>query len=351
MAKKCNKMKILYILPSLRNKGPVVVAHDLVSEFIAHGHECSVVYFDGGEELTFPCETRCVSMKGKCDFKKYDVVHAHGFRPQLYVTIHKPLFCKTKFVTTLHNFVFNDFRYGYGQVKGVVFSFLHLATCLRFDTIVTLSQNAKHYYRRFFPLKNIQVAYNTTCRDANVGLSPEEITKIQAFKGDDFLLGTCCVLIPRKRVEVVIKALPKLPTVKFLVVGDGKEKVNLEDLATKLGVSDRVLFVGKKPMGYRYMKLFDAFTLTSTSEGFPLSLLEAASYGTPAITSNLPVYHELFSNREIEILPSIQEDDVAASVYYVMQHRFELSAAIRNKFISTYSPEKFYTRYLKIYKE
>ena len=344
-------MKILYILPSLKNKGPIVVAHDLVSVFTNHDHKCKVVYFDEGEELEFPCPTQRISLKKKLDFDAFDVVHAHGFRPQLYVTLHKPLMGKTKFITTQHNYVFNDFRYDYGKVKGILYSWFHLTTCLRFDTIVTLSQNARRYYRRFFPLKHFEVAYNTTCRDAHCDLTDAEKLQVKSFKGNSFLLGTCCVLIPLKRVDVIIKALPKLPTVKFLIVGDGKEREDLENLAAKIGVSDRVLFVGNKPNGYRYMKYMDAFTLTSTSEGFPLSLLEAASYGTPAITSNLPVYHELFSNQEIVILPSIHEDDVAASVYYVMQHRFELSAAIRKKFKEAYSPEKFYSRYLKIYKE
>lgn len=289
-------------------------------------------------------------MKQKMDFSSYDIVHAHGFRPQLYVTLHKPIFCKNKFITTQHNYVFNDFRYDYGRVKGVLYSWLHLATCLRFDTIVALSKDAKSYYRRFFPYKKLNVAFNTTCRDEGVDLSLEERQQILEFKGPSFLLGTCSVLIPRKRVEVVINALPLLPTVKFLVVGDGIERKWLEELAEKLGVSDRVLFVGRKPMGYRYMRYMDAFTLTSTSEGFPLSLLEAASFGTPAITSNLPVYHELFTENEIVILPSIDKNDVAASVYKVMSHKAEYSVAIRKKFLKEYSPDVFYSKYLEIYK-
>lgn len=342
-------MKILYILPSLKNKGPIVVAYDLVEQFSSYGHVCRVVYFDDGEELCFSCATERISMKQKIDFSSYDIVHAHGFRPQLYVTLHKPLFCKTKFITTLHNYVFNDFRYDYGRVKGILYSWLHLATCLRFDTIVTLSRNAKLYYRSFLPRKKISVAYNTTCRDENVDLSLEERQQILEFKDTSFMLGTCCVLIPRKRVEVIIKTLPLLPTAKFLVVGDGLERKGLEELADALGVSDRVLFVGRKPMGYRYMRYMDAFALTSTSEGFPLSLLEAASFGTPAITSNLPVYHELFTDKEIEILPSIDPNDVAASVYKVMSHKSEFSVAIRKKFLKDYSPEAFYFRYLEIY--
>ena len=56
-------MNILFILPSLKNKGPVVVGYDLVTLCVSNGHYCKVVYFDGAEELEFPCETERISMK------------------------------------------------------------------------------------------------------------------------------------------------------------------------------------------------------------------------------------------------------------------------------------------------
>lgn len=344
-------MNILCILPSLKNKGPVVVAHDLVTQFVSHGHHCKVVYFDNGEELDSPCETERITMSQKIDFSEYDVVHAHGFRPQLYVTLHKPLRGHTKFIATQHNYVFTDFRYGYGKMKGAMYSWLHLVTCLRFDTLVVLSRDAKKYYRKFLPFKHFEVAYNTTCNDQNCDLTDEEKQQLFDFKKDSFLLGTCSVLIPRKKVEVIIQALPLLEDVKFLIVGDGSEKSKLQQLAERLGVADRVLFVGRKPKGYRYMKYFDAFTLTSTSEGFPLSLLEAASYGTPAITSDLLVYHELFDDNEIKILPSVMEEDVAVTVNELKGNRMQYSVAVKQKFNAAYSPENFYREHLEIYQK
>lgn len=343
-------MKIAYILPSLLNSGPIVVAQDLVRMFTQNGHRVEVFYFDDRVELEMPCPCRRISLRDKVDFGAYDVVHAHGFRPQLYVTLHRPLRCRARFVTTLHNYVFNDFHYKYGPRKGVFYAWLHLATCLRFDVLVALSHDARRYYRRFFPLKRVEVAYNTTCRDASLDLSDEERRQVEAFRGFSPLLGTCCGLNPRKRVEVVIQALPLLPGVKFLVVGDGAERQRLEATAARLGVAERVLFVGRKLRGYRYMKYLDAFTLTSTSEGFPLSLLEAASFGTPAITTDLPMYHELFGGGEIETLRSIRPEDVAASVRRVLEHRQECSEAIRRKFGEAYAPERFYARYEEIYK-
>lgn len=60
-------------------------------------------------------------------------------------------------------------------------------------------------------------------------------------------------------------------------MGDGKERQPLQELAQTLGVADRVLFVGRKPAGFRFLQLADIFVMPSYSEGFPLAMLEAAS--------------------------------------------------------------------------
>lgn len=50
-------MKLAYIVPSLAQRGPVLVVFHLVQEMLAHGHECTVYYFDNIIELKFPCKT------------------------------------------------------------------------------------------------------------------------------------------------------------------------------------------------------------------------------------------------------------------------------------------------------
>lgn len=89
-------MKIAYIIPKLVNKGPIIVVQELVQQMITHGHECYVYFFDEGQEISPPCKTQKISFFESIDFNKFDIIHTHGLRPDLYVFIHKPHKCKSK---------------------------------------------------------------------------------------------------------------------------------------------------------------------------------------------------------------------------------------------------------------
>ena len=82
-------MRALFIVPSLKNAGPVIVVYDLVHLLIKRGHKCCVCYFDKVEELSFNCDVVQISMRQKINFSDYDIVHTHGYRPQLYVFLYK----------------------------------------------------------------------------------------------------------------------------------------------------------------------------------------------------------------------------------------------------------------------
>jgi glycosyltransferase involved in cell wall biosynthesis len=71
------------------------------------------------------------------------------------------------------------------------------------------------------------------------------------------------------------------------VVGDGPLRTRLEALATELGIADQVTFLGERNDARPLMAGFDVFLLTSTIEGFPNVLLEAAFLGVPAIASRV----------------------------------------------------------------
>jgi glycosyltransferase involved in cell wall biosynthesis len=94
-------------------------------------------------------------------------------------------------------------------------------------------------------------------------------------------------LIERKGHHVVISALPRLQAFSLVIVGDGSERDGLVALSRKLGVSDRVRFVGGVPheMLFRYYGAADALVLASSREGWPNVLLEAMACGTPVVAT------------------------------------------------------------------
>lgn len=73
---------------------------------------------------------------------------------------------------------------------------------------------------------------------------------------------------------------------QLILLGAGPSRTSLELLATNLGIADRVQFLGFDPNPYRWMRIADAFVLSSRSEGSPNSLLQAMACGTPVVSTN-----------------------------------------------------------------
>jgi glycosyltransferase involved in cell wall biosynthesis len=111
-------------------------------------------------------------------------------------------------------------------------------------------------------------------------------------------------LVPRKAHDLVIRALPLLPEYRLVIVGDGPERAALGRLASALGVSDRVRFVGAVPQEelVNHYGAADALVLASTREGWANVLLEAMACGTPVIASNVGGASELVTSPEAGIL-------------------------------------------------
>jgi teichuronic acid biosynthesis glycosyltransferase TuaC len=97
-------------------------------------------------------------------------------------------------------------------------------------------------------------------------------------------------LIPRKGHDLTIAALALLPGWTLLIAGEGPEHVALEAQAARLGVADRVRFLGAVPHAElpRLYGAADLSVLSSTREGWANVLLESMACGTPVVASPIP---------------------------------------------------------------
>jgi glycosyltransferase involved in cell wall biosynthesis len=96
-------------------------------------------------------------------------------------------------------------------------------------------------------------------------------------------------LIARKRHADVLKALAVLserhPRLRYTIIGDGPERTALEGLAARLGVTDRVDFLGQLPPeeAIERARRCTLFVMPSTDEAFGVAYVEAMAGGLPAI--------------------------------------------------------------------
>lgn len=342
-------MKIAYIVPSLVNNGPILVVKELVEQMVRNGQQCTVYFFDTKkQEIDFPCPVKRIGFRDKIDFDHFDIVHSHGIRPDFYVFCRKPLKCRAKFVTTLHNYVISDLTYQYNRWIGGISGRIWMFILRRHDKAVTLTRHAIVYYKRWLPLSKLTFAYNTRYLQKK-DLTAEEQLQISAFGKESKLIGMNVVLTDCKGVDQVIRALPELPEYKLLLIGDGKVRESLQRLAVRLKVEQRVLFAGYRKDAYRYLPYCDVYAMPSRSEGFGLSLLEAAIFEVPTICSDIPVFREIFTREDVAFF---QLENVASLVKAIKSVTGNTSMAKRmhQKYLDCYSPEKFYQRYISIYR-
>lgn len=92
-----------------------------------------------------------------------------------------------------------------------------------------------------------------------------------------------------KQIPDVIKVfynIQKALPAKLMMVGDGPEKEAAEQLAAKLGISNKVIFFGNSNEIDRILCFTDLFLLPSKTESFGLAALEAMANGVPVISTN-----------------------------------------------------------------
>ena len=92
-----------------------------------------------------------------------------------------------------------------------------------------------------------------------------------------------------KRIDDVIKvfnSIQKQLPAKLIMVGEGPERESAEELACQLGITDKVVFLGKSNEVDKILCFSDLFLLPSETESFGLAALEAMASGVPVISSN-----------------------------------------------------------------
>ncbi len=129
-------------------------------------------------------------------------------------------------------------------------------------------------------------------------------------------------LIPRKNQALLIEALPQLPLVTLCLAGQGPSETDYRALASKLGVGDRVRFMGNVPHD-DLPALFaaaDVMALVSQSEGLANAWVEALACGTPVVASNVGGAPELIRSADAGRIVEINGPAIVAAIDELIRH-------------------------------
>jgi len=146
------------------------------------------------------------------------------------------------------------------------------------------------------------------------------------------LVGAIGRMVWQKGFEFFIRAIPEIlevtPNARFLFVGDGPLRPDLENLAQELDVYDRIIFAGFRPNIQHFLSTIDVLVVPSLLEGFPMITLEAMAMARPIVATQIQGIVEQISDGKEGILVSPRNPDALANaVLRLIQHR-ELSARL-----------------------
>ncbi|MBS1616019.1 MAG: N-acetyl-alpha-D-glucosaminyl L-malate synthase BshA [Bacteroidetes bacterium] len=157
------------------------------------------------------------------------------------------------------------------------------------DAITAVSNNLREEtYASFNIEKEIQVIPNFVDTE-RFRQTDKEHFKLMLAPQSERILVHVSNFRKVKRVEDAIKIFAivhqKLPS-KLLMIGDGPERPNAEELCRNLGIFQEVRFIGKQEQMDEILSISDLFLLPSQYESFGLAALEAMACGVPVISTN-----------------------------------------------------------------
>lgn len=134
------------------------------------------------------------------------------------------------------------------------------------------------------------------------------------------LIVTAAALNPRKGQSLAIEALALVPNATLVLIGHGPERPRLEALARRLGLEQRVRFLGALPHGELplWFAAADATLLPSASEGLANVWIESLACGTPVVTCDVGGAREAIDRPEAGRLVARDPQALAAALLDIL---------------------------------
>ena len=204
-----------------------------------------------------------------------------------------------------------------------------------------VSDHGRHYLARRYPAH----AGKLLTSRLGVGKAPSQA---RASEDGVFRIVSCSYMTPVKRLPLLLDALEELATtldrtISWVHIGDGPMRVELEARTRRLPASVGVTLTGHLPNDavkeFYATSPIDAFVNVSASEGVPVSIMEAQSFGIPVVACAVGGVPEIVNDNNGSLLPQgATAEDVARGLASLMDA--EVNRRLRKK-----SAENWATHY------
>ncbi|MEO0092282.1 MAG: glycosyltransferase [candidate division WOR-3 bacterium] len=145
-------------------------------------------------------------------------------------------------------------------------------------------------------------------------------------------------------IESAIKIVEKLPKIKFILVGCGPKQKKITELINKRGLNSYFLLPGFVYDVRPILSILSVFVLVSYSEGLPVAVMEAMSFGLPVVASKVGGIPELIEDKVTGMLVEPNNPEKLASAIIELLENPEKASIMgkkaREKIITDFSIRK-----------
>ena len=170
----------------------------------------------------------------------------------------------------------------------------------------------------------------------------------------DVVVGTIAGLRTVKNLPRLVRAVAAAgPNVRLAIAGEGPERGAIIAEATRLGIADRLMLPGFLRDPARYIGLFDIFALSSDSEQYPISLVEAMAAGIPAVSTDVGDVRNIVAKENRPFIVAREDEagltNAIATLAKDAKLRGNVGDANRVIAFSQYDEETMFARYRQLY--
>ena len=187
---------------------------------------------------------------------------------------------------------------------------------------------------------------------------PPRANAIPGFtrKKGEVVIGTLAGLREVKNLPMLVRAAAGVPVkTRLVIVGEGPERERIEAAARAMDMADKVHLPGFLPEPWRYLGLFDIFALSSRSEQFPISVVEAMATGLPVSSPHVGDVSRMLSMANYPyVAPQVDEVELRDSLTSFARDgdlRKAVGEANQRRARADYDEKAMIARYAALYAE
>jgi len=206
----------------------------------------------------------------------------------------------------------------------------------KIDHVYTVSDQGANY------LKSNYKRYRHKISRSYLGTILED-KQVPASEPSEFTIATCARLVPLKRIHLLIEALSHIKEpVRWVHHGGGELEEELILLSKSLPKNINVVWKGdvsnKNIHNFYASETVDVFILLSSTEGLPMSIMEAQSYGIPTVATNVGGVAEIVNDKTGYLL---DRDFEVNQLVTTLQNLIDKELTYDSNTIRTHWKEKF----------